>query len=396
MKRPSVSVIVPTFNRIRYLPSAIASLVAQTHPFDELLIVDDGSKDNTAEVVASLPGKPTYLRKDNGGRASAINHGVGHAKGDLIWVFDDDDVALPDALAKLIAPFLEREVDFTYSPWYLCNELPDGSLEVDGTSGGPKVGGHAFFHEMLFRCFTQGNAMLIAKRCYDAVGPMREDLIRSQDHDYMLRLGRRFHAVPLAEPTFYWRRHMGPRGAGNGNMFAVEKIVRNWHLYRQKIFVDLHGTLPLMEYLPLERQALFPGNTREARLTRCVVMACHGLWSLSFAELLEVAETADQAPLNAAEQAALERLSAFVTSDALQDLATAPESALMARIDRSPIGRIYIQQLLRAGRWQVHNHWRDGERADALRVGRSLVGAIGLLRTAVRGTEHLMQGRTKS
>jgi len=379
MSRPTVSLIVPTFNRSKYLAASITSLVAQTHPVDELLIVDDGSTDDTPQVVPTLPGNPVYLRKENGGRAAAINHGVRHAKGDLIWVFDDDDIALPNSLALLIAPFLVpgSRTDFTYGPWYLCDEAPDGSLTVAGTSKSPALSGPAFFHEMLYRCFTQGNAMLIARRCYDAIGPMREDLIRSQDHEYMLRLSRRFAATPITEPVFYWRRHLGPRGAGGGKMFGVEKLNRNWHLYRQKIFVDVHREFSLGDYLPEERRAAYPGNEREARLTRAVVMACHGLWALSLPEMLDVAAMAPEQTWSTAERTVLDRMAASLTTDALVDLREAGMQAELKRLGAMPLGREILGQILRGGRWQIHNHLRDGERGFALQIVRALRSAIG-------------------
>lgn len=392
MSAPTVSLIVPTFNRAKYLAIAIESLVAQTHPILELLIVDDGSTDDTPQVVPTLPGHPVYLRKENGGRAAAINHGVKHAKGDLIWIFDDDDVALPNSLSLLIAPFLVpgAQVDFSYGPWYLCDENPDGSLKVAGTSKSPAVSGPAFFHEMLYRCFTQGNAMLIARRCYDAIGPMREDLIRSQDHEYMLRLSRRFTATPVTEPIFYWRRHLGPRGAGGGKMFGVERLNRNWHLYRQKIFIDVHRDFPLTDYLPQARLSAFPGNEREARLTRAVVMACHGLWSLALPEMHEVVALAPKQPWTAAEAQVLDRLAGSLTTDALLDLGSAGLSSSVRSLAATAHGRDIVEQMLRAGRWQIHNHLKDDERGFAWQIGRALVGTLGL-----PGVVRLAAGRRR-
>jgi len=379
MNTPSVSLIIPTFNRAKYLRATVESLLTQTYPILEMIIVDDGSTDATPELVPQLPGNPLYLRKENGGRASSINHGVRHAKGDLIWVFDDDDIARPDSLALLIAPFLKpgAQVDFTYGPWYLCDENPDGSLKVAGTSASPLLSGADFFHEMLYRCFTQGNAMLIARRCYDAIGPMREDLIRSQDHDYMLRLGRHFNATPLSEPIFYWRRHQGPRGAGGGKMFGAKHLVRNWHLYRQKIFVDLHRDFALVDYLPPTRRSLMPGIEREARLRRAVVMSAHGLWNLAFLDMQALTAASGQAPWTAGELDVFARLASAVTSDALLDLGAPEYREPLRALARHSMGWPFVQALLRAARWQVHNHLRDGERASAWRIVRAVVAAVG-------------------
>lgn len=389
MKFPTVSLIVPTFNRSAYLKLAVESLIRQTHPFLELLIVDDGSTDDTAEVVKGLPGNPIYLRKDNGGRAAAINLGVEHARGDLIWVFDDDDIARPESLQLLIAPFLTGdEVDFTYGAWYLCDEQADGSLAIAGSSQSPMLNGSAFFYEMLFRCFTQGNAMLIARRCYDAIGPMREDLIRSQDHEYMLRLSRKFNATPVTEPIFYWRRHLGPRGAGAGKMFGASQLNKKWHLYRQKIFIDVHRELPLSDYLPKMRRSALPANEREALLTRSVVMSCHGLWSLAITDLLQLlAQRTGDGAWTADEHLVFGRLSGAVSSDALRDLIDAGMKPQLMLIARHQLGWDFVKALLRGARWAIHNHLRDGERHNAWRITRALVASVGIwsiLRAVVR------------
>lgn len=103
---PRVSVILPTYNRERLLPRAVDSVLAQTLGDFELLLVDDGSRDGTAEMVAARYGhdpRLRYLRKENGGTASARNHGLNQARGSLVAFLDSDDLWLPGYLASQAA-----------------------------------------------------------------------------------------------------------------------------------------------------------------------------------------------------------------------------------------------------------------------------------------------------
>lgn len=99
MAGPTVSVVIPTYNRARFLPTAVASVRAQTHPCAEIVIVDDGSTDDTAQVVQALGDGIRYLRQDNAGPAAARNRGIRHAQGDYVAFLDTDDRWLPDKIA---------------------------------------------------------------------------------------------------------------------------------------------------------------------------------------------------------------------------------------------------------------------------------------------------------
>jgi glycosyltransferase involved in cell wall biosynthesis len=94
----TVSVVIPTYNRARFLPAAVASVRAQSYPCDEIVIVDDGSSDNTSEVVAALGPGVRLIRQANSGPAAARNRGIDEARGDLVAFLDTDDRWLPGKL----------------------------------------------------------------------------------------------------------------------------------------------------------------------------------------------------------------------------------------------------------------------------------------------------------
>ncbi len=105
----SVTAAIPTYNRADYIPGAIESAFAQTYDGElEVLVVDDGSTDATAEVLASYGDRIRVIRQENGGRSAARNTAVREARGDYISFLDSDDLWLPDKLAREV-PVLDAD-----------------------------------------------------------------------------------------------------------------------------------------------------------------------------------------------------------------------------------------------------------------------------------------------
>src|SRR5262245_39118970 len=102
---PTVSVIVAVYNGERFIADALRSILAQTAPADEVIVIDDGSTDGTGAVVARFPDVRCLRREANGGQASALNWGVASARGAYLAFLDADDVWEPDKLARQLAAF---------------------------------------------------------------------------------------------------------------------------------------------------------------------------------------------------------------------------------------------------------------------------------------------------
>lgn len=107
MTQPAVSVIIPTYNRAHTLAEAIDSVLAQSRPAAEIIVVDDGSTDGSAELLAGYGDRIRYLRQDNAGVGAARNRGLAAASGDYIALLDSDDHWHPDKLAVQV-DILER------------------------------------------------------------------------------------------------------------------------------------------------------------------------------------------------------------------------------------------------------------------------------------------------
>jgi len=107
VSKPSVSVIIPVYNGELYLAEAIESVLQQTYPPKQIIVVDDGSEDRTSEIAQSYP-QVQYLFQVNQGVAAARNAGIDAACGDLITFLDSDDIMLPDAISKRVAYIIQN------------------------------------------------------------------------------------------------------------------------------------------------------------------------------------------------------------------------------------------------------------------------------------------------
>ena len=118
-KPATVAIIIPTYNRARLLVQSLESVLIQSRPPDEILVADDGSTDETADVLAGYEHRIRYLHKPNGGVPSALNHGLAATNADYIGFIDDDDLLMPDAIQRHLE-FLHShpDIDFSYSGCY--------------------------------------------------------------------------------------------------------------------------------------------------------------------------------------------------------------------------------------------------------------------------------------
>ncbi len=382
----TVTVVVPTWNRAEYLPHALDSLLTQTLPPAQVIVVDDGSTDSTPAVVAGYGGRVEYLRKANGGKSSAVNAGLARVRGEYLWVFDDDDVALPDALARFVDALDGRvEYGFAYSTCWFTLDGPDHRLgEVVGeaaapSSVGPVAGG--LLLPLLEGNFLSGAAVFARAASYRVVGGFDERLIRSQDYDMAIRLARRFAGVRVAGgPTFHQRQHSGPRGSERDRFTAAEKSAK-WQEYDALVFRKVRDDLGLEEYLrPVGGSAGWgpageglagdglagrelagrelagrelAGREREALLQRFFLLAPRLPFAEVVGDLRAATALQPDAPLNATERA--------IVRDGVGRAVHGPSLA------RSPEFLDEVRRLVRAGRATS-----AGRAASAGRVGRSL------------------------
>ena len=282
----NVSIIVPTYNRANYIRECLDSLVNQSVPAFEIIVVDDGSKDDTSKIVRSFGDKVIYFYKENEGKPAALNLAMSHVRGNLIWIFDDDDIALPNAIETRVNALREDSgAGFVYTPHHLGYDGTDGRILKAGLSSPPCIDDADFFYELLKGCFFHLCSALVKVEAYKEVGAFDKQLLGSEDYDMQIRLARTFRGVFSPEPSFVFRQHSGLRGAGKIRYEAKDRS-RIFHRYGQLIGLKLYDHLSLGEYLaPAKTSNLTDKERLEALLKRVVVMAGKGCIDKMFDDL---------------------------------------------------------------------------------------------------------------
>ncbi|MBA3997514.1 MAG: hypothetical protein C0466_10135 [Candidatus Accumulibacter sp.] len=282
----SVSILVPTYNRANYIGECLDSLLAQTEPALEIIVIDDGSEDGTADLLRAYGERIRYVRKENGGKPSAVNLGLALARGQLIWIFDDDDVALPDAIASRTAALRARpDAGFVFSSHYYGSDDAQGRIVRGRPHVAPAYGDDRFFAELMKGCFFHLATALVRAEVYREVGGFDAELLSSEDYDMQLRLARHCPAAFSPAPSFIFRQHGGLRGA-KAIRYAGRQRASVFRRFDQRVGRKLRATLPLGDYLvPRQPGALAAEATRQALLARMVVMGSKGCIAELFDDL---------------------------------------------------------------------------------------------------------------
>jgi glycosyltransferase involved in cell wall biosynthesis len=209
-----VSVIIPCYNRARFIAEAIGSALAQDHRETEVIVVDDGSTDGSWDVISSFGRRVRAVRVENGGVGRARNIGIAHARGSLVKFLDSDDLLEPGVIARQVAEIAS---------------LPDRSIPL-GTirridergaplpmprppQAGPSRAGMLPLEAILrFEGLIVMQAAFFPADALRAIGGFREDLKLAEDHDLMVRLYRAGNRLFLTgTPSTVMRIHGGPR-----------------------------------------------------------------------------------------------------------------------------------------------------------------------------------------
>jgi glycosyltransferase involved in cell wall biosynthesis len=194
-------VVVPTFNRAEQVGQAIDSILAQTYPHRELIVVDDGSQDDTPRLLAAYGERIRAFRQENRGVSAARNLGLRAARGALIALLDSDDYWLPGKLAAQVE-YLQRHPELM-----LCQTeeiwIRNGR-RVNPKNRHRKYAG-MIFEKTLPLCLISPSAVLLRRSLLDEVGLFDEGLPACEDYDLWLRITWK-HPVGLIETPLIVKR----------------------------------------------------------------------------------------------------------------------------------------------------------------------------------------------
>jgi len=183
--RPQVSVVIPSYNRASNALRAMHSALNQTEKSVEVLVVDDGSSDDTPQAFAQLPPRVTYIRKPNGGASSARNAGLRRASGEWVALLDSDDEWAPEKLARQLAAMGK---DYVASACRHVHINADGSREVKPE----RLPGahHHLFVDLYGNLSLKTSTLVFRRHLLEKVGLFHERFPISNDWDFFLRLAR--------------------------------------------------------------------------------------------------------------------------------------------------------------------------------------------------------------
>jgi glycosyltransferase involved in cell wall biosynthesis len=256
MANPTVSIIIGNYNYGRFLCAAIDSALGQTYPYTEVIVVDDGSIDNSQDVIASYGNRVVPLFKKNGGMGSTYNAGFPLSRGEVVLFLDSDDTFLPSTVGEAIQRFDGPDVAKVHWPLYVVDEqgrrtgdlfpsqpLSEGDFREATLAQGP---------DSYVSPPTTGNAW--SRRFLQDVLPLPESEYRQHADTYLYTLAPVFGTIRrVREPQAHYRVH-------GGNDYACrpadEKNRRNLEIYERRCDA-------LSKYLASKGVRIDPGTWKE-------------------------------------------------------------------------------------------------------------------------------------
>ncbi|MGL5059128.1 MAG: glycosyltransferase [Microcoleus sp.] len=227
-KTPRVSVIIPTYNSAAYIVKAIESVFNQTYKNWEIIVVDDGSTDNTGEVLAPYLDLIQYIYQDNQGAAAARNRACEAAKGEFLAFLDADDLFLPEKLEKQIACFdADPTLDLVQTGWVIVGKNGEWIYEVTPWKEEPKLDLAAF----VFYKSVRPSAMLLRREWWERIGGFDGRFPPTEDLDFVLRLAvKGCNCVWLKEILTCYRQHE------NNLMANGSKLIKSMEIVMEQFF----------------------------------------------------------------------------------------------------------------------------------------------------------------
>lgn len=215
-----ISVIIPSYNYGRFIAEAIESVLAQTLLPDEIIVVDDGSTDDTEEILKRFGDKITYIKQENAGVCAARNRGVTASSGEYIAFMDADDIWHPTKLEKQMAKFAEDpDIGLVHCG---MREFESNTGEILGThiEGGDADVAFALLLWEGKVIIGPGGTIILKREAFDSVGGFDADMKVGEDWDFCYRIARKYKVGFVPEVLVDYRSHSE---AAHRNIYEMER-----------------------------------------------------------------------------------------------------------------------------------------------------------------------------
>lgn len=197
---PTVSVIIATYNRAHYICDAIDSVLAQTYKDYEIIVVDDGSTDNTKEMLDKYNGKIRYTYQANSGVSAARNLGVNLSKGQYLAFLDSDDMWLPEKLEKQMEAIKEDGVGLVHTSKYMVDSNGNFTGDIRPLYPAKNIYDLINNHNICMSVLAKKDLVIKA-------GMFDEGISGSEDKDLWIRMAKLSKITFLKEPLIKYRVH---------------------------------------------------------------------------------------------------------------------------------------------------------------------------------------------
>jgi glycosyltransferase involved in cell wall biosynthesis len=284
---PLVSIIIPSYNGAAFIKEAVDSALAQTYSNIEIIVVDDGSTDNTKAVLAPYvtTHQIHYIYQPNAGLSAARNTGIRGAKGEYIALLDSDDIFLPRKIERQIAHFAALpDCDISYCGLYsFWDGEPEKLLKIDYQF----YSGEDVLPNLVKKSFIAPLTMVIKKDVFGRFGLFDENFKRSEDLEFLVRVASAGANIYFLDEILAKLRL---RRTGNLQSFKSQPEVKRTivaifeKLYQQSTPAE-RDRLQLLKYLRMHRLKLafaYLENREKAKAKLCVKEAFKGPFPLSF------------------------------------------------------------------------------------------------------------------
>lgn len=225
-----VSVVIPTYNRALKVIEAIDSVLCQSYPFLEIIVIDDGSTDNTQSLLCDYSGKVTYIYKENGGVSSARNIGIQNSTGDLIAFLDSDDTWVENKIEKQVEWFRQNpEYGMVLTDVFYVDSSVSIIEKTNRRSSLPING--FILDDVLLQPSLIPSSVLVRRAVFDEVGFFDESLKTAEDLDLHLRVAEKHKIGLIEQPLVYFLR--GEEGLSQAYstygdyVFVLERFLKN-------------------------------------------------------------------------------------------------------------------------------------------------------------------------
>jgi glycosyltransferase involved in cell wall biosynthesis len=231
---PLVSVVIPSYNYGHFVAQAVESALAQTYPNLEIIVVDDGSKDDTRQRLEPYLDRIRYIYQENRGLSAARNTGIRAARGEWVGLLDADDLWHPQKIEVQLAAVPDLDSVGLIGSGPAEDQLPASLAPNPKTE---RVG----VREFLLSRRTGPSGALLRRTCVEQVGWFDEGLTSIEDRDMWLRVAARFGAVIVLSPCFYYRLHQGQMSRVAWRMYENYRKVLDNFFVRHPAYRRLRG-----------------------------------------------------------------------------------------------------------------------------------------------------------